>query len=161
MSALGSLPTELKDLITEYLSSEDLLRLSTTCKELYVYALPLAYRTTTLTWAQRPVQHDDVVMSPKLHALLRALVKKPGLATAVKSVHFEAINCISFPNTNLHVDIPGRTTELNDEDLALLQRALASQGLTEESSWASAITGPQHFFVVMAKWLHIVRSLRD
>jgi hypothetical protein len=163
MASLDALPNELLDLISSRLSPDDLLQLSTTCKVLYAYAQPLAYRNVTLTWIQR----EEAPRSPKLHALLRTLIEKPNLARAIKRLGFEAEGCMYFvvdgfgeydsetdqhfeDNGPLKLEIPGSDEKPSNEEIALLRRAIASQGLSEHESWTDEAVRSQEFYASMA-----------
>jgi hypothetical protein len=163
MASLVALQNELLDLISSRLSSSDLLQLSTTCKVLYAYAQPLAYRDVTLTW----IQHEQVPRSPKLHTLLRTLIENPNHARAIKRLGFEAEGCMYFvvdgfgeydSETDQHfedrgpltLDIPGSDKKPSDEENALLRRAIASQGLSEHESWTDEAVRSQEFYASMA-----------
>lgn len=163
MASLDCLPNELKDYISAHLSSNDLLRLSTTCRALYAYAQPLAYRNVTLTWSR----HQQKSRSPQLYALLRTLLENPNHASGVRQLAFEAERCLYFvvdgygeydsetdqhymDRGSLKVNIPGCHKKPEEEEMALLHRAIASQELEGHGNWKDEAIRSQELFACMA-----------
>ena len=83
------LPNEIKDIVFDHLATTDILHVAATCKALYEFALPLAYRNLTLTWtkADRDGLHKRCI---DLLGLLRTLKSNPNYGQTVQALDFQA-----------------------------------------------------------------------
>lgn len=81
MACIFSLPNELIDLTSTFLTNGDVESLTRTCRELYDDALPMLYRAITLQCEARTVNDH-----PTIICLLRSFVGRPDLTKLVRNI---------------------------------------------------------------------------
>jgi hypothetical protein len=120
MTTLATLANELKHGIIFFLSFQDIISLSKTCRSLRTVAYPALYHTIKIdlagetTHPQRP-PNDAITNISKLNALLAMLVQRPGLIDGVRTIEADP----AFPGPALITEEQIRMYEGITEDLDL------------------------------------------
>lgn len=85
MKRTPSLPQDCWMTVLQYVSFEDRLSMSKTCKDLYVSAIPFLYRKISWDWVIPPLR--------RVLRLLRTIVSRPDLAALVREVRIQSSVC--------------------------------------------------------------------
>ncbi|OAL51786.1 hypothetical protein IQ07DRAFT_586135 [Pyrenochaeta sp. DS3sAY3a] len=132
MASLNDLPNELLDNILARLDSRDALRLSMTCKSMRAAALPTAYRSIVMKWINGPVPESPEAIVPRIHALLRTLLKSPELVKLVRSLDFRAEGCVFLQDEGEpRISVPQISDEITQEDQSLFADAIEALQLPD------------------------------